>query len=123
MVTTVQSTPQTVRTVTSRSGMILPAIITPQTDLNIGLTAIATFYRMAGCKGSWDTAMRVTEALHDSSAVVTLYIGADGGQDARVLWPNAVSITKDNNLVARCYCTLRREVKTFRLDPDAPVTR
>src|SRR6476469_6141367 len=99
------------RTVTSKSGMILPATIDQQTDLNIGLAAIATYYKQTGCKGSWDTAMRVTEAMQDSSAVVVLYIGADGGQDARVLWPNSISLTKDSNIVARCYCTLRREWK------------
>lgn len=113
MVTSTQSTP---RTVTSKTGMILPATITPQTDLNVGIAAIATYYRMAGCEGSWATAMQLVTALQDSSAVVVLYVGMDGGQDARVLWPNALCLTKENHIVARCYCTLRRQVKTFRLD-------
>ena len=114
MVTATQSTAP--RTVTSKTGMILPALITPQTDLNIGITAIATYYRMAGCEGSWATAMHVVTAMQDSNAVVVLYIGSDGGQDARVLWPLAITITKDNHIAARCYCTLRRQIKTFRLD-------
>ncbi len=114
MATNAQSTAP--RTVTSRTGMVLPATITPQTDLNIGIAAIATYYRMAGCEGSWATAMHVVTAMQDSSAVVVLYIGADGGQDARVLWPLAITITKENHIVVRAYCTLRRTIKTFRLD-------
>jgi len=39
-----------------------------------------------------------------------------GGQDARVLWPNSITFTKDNKVVCKAYCTMRREWKTFRID-------
>lgn len=113
MVTVTQSTP---RTVTSKTGLVLPATITPQTDLNTGIAAMATYYRLAGGEGSWATAMSVVTAMQDSSAVVVLYVGLDGGQDARVLWPLAITITKENKIAVRAYCTLRRMVKTFRMD-------
>jgi len=38
--------------------------------------------------------------MRDSSAVVVLYVGLDGGQDARVLWPNSITFTKDKKIVA-----------------------
>src|SRR5689334_5314711 len=90
------------RTVTSKTGMILPACITPQTDLNIGLTAMATYYRLSGCKCSWGTAMQVTQAMQDGGAVIVEYIALDGEMTARCLWPLAISLSKDNNIVARC---------------------
>ncbi len=110
-----QSTPIP-RTVTAKSGMILPCTVDRQTDLNLVLTAVTVYYKHAGCKGSFDTVMRVAEAMRDSSAVVVLYVGLDGGQDARVLWPNSITLTKENNIVCRAYCTLRREWRSFRLD-------
>ena len=110
-----QSTPAP-RTVTSKSGMILPSTVDQHTDLNLVLTAVTVYYKHAGCKGSFDTVIHVAEAMRDGGAVVVLYVGLDGGQDARVLWPNSVTLTKDNNLVCKAYCTMRREWKTFRLD-------
>lgn len=77
---------------------------------------MAVYYKQSGCLGSFDTALLVADAMRDSSAVVVLYIGLDGGQDTRVLWPTSVSLTKDGKVVARCYCTLRRQWRTFRLD-------
>jgi len=106
----------TARTITAKSGMILPATIDQQTEFNLITTATAVFYKMSGCLGSFDTVIAVADAMRDSSAVVVLYVGLDGGQDARVLWPNSISFTKENKMVARCYCTLRRQWKTFRLD-------
>ncbi len=104
------------RTVTAKSGMILPATIDQQTDFNLITTAMAIYYKQSGCLGSFDTAVKVADAMRDSSAVVVLYVGLDGGQDARVLWPNSISLTKDKKIVARCYCTMRRQWKTFRID-------
>ena len=40
----------------------------------------------------------------------------DGGQDARVLWPNSITFTKDSKIVCKAYCTMRRQWKTFRID-------
>jgi hypothetical protein len=114
MVTTVQSTAP--RTVTCKSGMILPATIDQFTDFNLITTAMAIYYKQSGCLGSFDTAILVADAMRDSSAVVVLYVGLDGGQDARVLWPNSVSFTKEKKIVAKCYCTMRGQWKTFRID-------
>jgi len=60
--------------------------------------------------------VQVADAMRDSSAVVVLYVGLDGGQDARVLWPNSITFTKENKIVCKAYCTMRREWKTFRID-------
>ncbi len=106
----------TARTITAKSGMILPATIDQQTDFNLITTAMAIYYKQSGCLGSFDTAILVADAMRDSSAVVVLYVGLDGGQDARVLWPNSITFTKDNKIVAKCYCTMRKQWKTFRLD-------
>jgi len=106
----------TARTITTKSGMLLPATIDQQTDFNEIVTAIAVYYKRSGCLGSFATAVAVADAMRDSSAVVVLYVGLDGGQDARVLWPNSISFTKDKKIVARCYCTMRRQWKTFRID-------
>jgi len=106
----------TARTITTKSGMLLPATIDQQTDFNLITTAIAMYYKRSGCLGSFATAVAVADAMRDSSAVVVLYVGLDGGQDARVLWPNSITFTKENKVVARCYCTMRREWKTFRID-------
>ncbi len=114
MATVTQST--TVRTLHALDGYPIPATVDQHTDMNDLPTAISVYLRLNGGKVAVDTIIAVMDAMRDSSAVVTLYIGADGGQDARVLWPFSVSLTKDNNITARCYCTLRREIKTFRLD-------
>ncbi len=104
------------RIVTCKSGMILPATIDQSTDFNLITTATAIFYKMSGCLGSFDTVIAVADAMRDSSAVVVLYVGLDGGQDARVLWPNSITFTKESKIVAKCYCTMRRQWKTFRID-------
>jgi hypothetical protein len=106
----------TTRTITAKDGYILPATLDQQTDFNLITTAMTIFYKQSGCLGSFDTALLVSDAMRDSSAIVVLYVGLDGGQDARVLWPNSISFTKDFKVVARCYCTLRQQWKTFRLD-------
>ncbi|MCA1666509.1 MAG: WYL domain-containing protein [Thermomicrobia bacterium] len=104
------------RTVTCKSGMILPATITPQTDMNLMVTAIAVYHRLNERKTAYDTLEKTMEAMRDGSAVVTLYTDAKGELAARVLWPLSITLTKANDLTAYCYCTLRREFRSFRLD-------
>jgi len=106
----------TARTITAKSGMILPATIDQSTDFNLITTATAIFYKMSGCLGSFDTVIAVADAMRDSSAVVVLYVGLDGGQDARVLWPTSITFTKENKIVCKAYCTMRKQWKTFRID-------
>jgi len=114
MVTTAQSTAP--RTVAAKSGMILPTTITPETDFNLMEVACHVYSRYNGYRVAYDTLALVKDAMRDSSAVVVLYIGADGKQDARVLWPNSITLTKDNAIVTKAYCTMRREVRSFRID-------
>jgi len=106
----------TARTITTKSGMILPATIDQSTDFNLITTVMAVYYKRSGCLGSFATAVAVADAMRDSSAVVVLYVGLDGGQDARVLWPSSISLTKDCKIVCKAYCTMRRQWKTFRID-------
>jgi len=106
----------TARTITTKSGMILPATIDQSTDFNLITTAVSIYYKRSGCLGSFATAVAVADAMRDSSAVVVLYVGLDGGQDARVLWPNSITFTKENKIVCKAYCTMRREWRSFRLD-------
>ena len=115
------SRPEGTRTVVAKSGTILPATITPETDFNTIATAMAVYYKQSGCLGSFDTASLVADAMRDSGAVVVLYVGLDGGHGcslggARVLWPNSVTFTKDRKIVCKAYCTMRREWRTFRID-------
>ncbi len=88
--------------------MILPASIDQRTEFNVITTAMAIYSKQGVCLGSFDTAMLVADAMRDASAVVVLYVGLDGGQDARVVWPNSITVTKEHKIVARCYCTTRR---------------
>ena len=106
----------TARTITTKSGMLLPATIDQQTDFNLITTATAIYYKRSGCLGSFATVVAVADAMRDSSAVVVMYVGLDGGQDARVLWPNSISFTKENKVVCKAYCTMRKQWKTFRID-------
>jgi len=104
------------RTVAAKSGMILPTTINQQTDFNLMEVACHVFSRYNGYRVAYDTLALVKDAMRDSSAVVVLYIGADGGQDARVLWPNSITLTKENNITCKAYCTLRGQWKSFRID-------
>ncbi len=106
----------TARTVAANDGYLVPATADTSTDLNLLPICQAVYHRMNGGKVSRATLALVMGAMADSSAVVTLYIGADGKQDARVLWPNSITLTKEHQIVARCYCTMRREVRSFRID-------
>lgn len=107
-----QSTP----TVTSPAGAIVPASCDQQTDLDLLPACIEAYHVATGGTVALDTITQVVEAMRDASAIVALYMDAKGEVAARVLWPSAVSVTKDKHLTTRCYCTLRREWRSFRLD-------
>jgi len=104
------------RTVTATSGMILPATINPHMDFNLMDTACIVYHRFNGSKVAYDTLEQVKDAMRDSSAVVTLYADGKGEIAARVLWPFRITLTKGNDITAHCYCTLRKEIRSFRLD-------
>jgi hypothetical protein len=92
--------------------MLLPATIDQSTDFNLITTAMSVYYKRSGCLGSFATAVAVADAMRDGSAVVVLYVGLDGGQDARVLWPNSITFTKRTRSsarhIARCAASGRR---------------
>jgi predicted DNA-binding transcriptional regulator YafY len=103
-------------TVTATSGMILPTTITPQTDMNLMVTAISLYHVWNDRKGAYDTLEKVMEAMRDSSAVVTLYADAKGDIAARTLWVSSITLTKERHITCKAYCTLRKEWRSFRLD-------
>jgi predicted DNA-binding transcriptional regulator YafY len=106
----------TARIISAKSGMILPATIDPQTDFNLMEVACHVYSRYNAYKVAYDTLSSVKDAMRDSSAVVVLYADAKGEIAARVLWPNSITLTKENQIVTKAYCTLRREWRSFRLD-------
>jgi len=110
-----QCTPIT-RTITAASGMLLPATITPETDMNLMVTAISLYHSFNEARTDYDTLENVMMAMRDGSAVVTLYTDAQGAAAARVLWPSSITLSGDNNITCKAYCTLRRQVKSFRID-------
>ncbi len=114
MVTVAQST--IVRTVAAKSGMILPATIDAQTDFNLMEVACHVYSRYNGYKVAYDTLALVKDAMRDSSAVIALYADAKGEMAARCLWPNSLTLSKENQITCKAYCTLRREWRSFRLD-------
>ncbi len=113
MVTQQSTTP---RTVVAASGMVLPATITPETDMNLMVTAICLYHSFNGQRTDYDTLEEVMMAMRDGSAVVTLYTDAQDDRAARVLWPSSITLSADNNITCKAYCTLRRVVKSFRID-------
>jgi predicted DNA-binding transcriptional regulator YafY len=104
------------RTIVAKSGMILPATITPQTDFNLMETACIVYQRFNEYKVPYATLDMIKDAMRDGSAVVTLYADAKGEIAARCLWPSSVTLSKENQITCKAYCTLRREWRSFRLD-------
>jgi len=104
------------RTVAAKSGMILPATIDPQTDFNLMEVACHVYSRYNGYKVAYDTLALVKDAMRDASAVVVMYADAKGEIAARCLWPNSITLTKEHQIVTKAYCTMRREVRSFRID-------
>jgi len=104
------------RTVVAKDGYTVSATADQRTDLNDLPICEMLYHRDNGGKVSRATLSLVMDAMRDSSAVVVLYVGADGGQDARVLWPTSITLTGEQHIVTRAYCTMRQQWKTFRLD-------
>jgi len=106
----------TPRTVTAASGMLLPATITPETDMNLMVMAIALYHSFNEGRTDYTALEEVMMAMRDGSAVVVLYTDAQGEQAARVLWPSSITLSGTSNICCKAYCTLRREWKSFRID-------
>ncbi len=75
----------TARTITAKSGMILPATIDQRTEMNMLVTCITMYHRFNERKVAYDTLEKVMEAMRDGSAVVTMYADAKGEIAARVI--------------------------------------
>ncbi len=60
----------TPRTVTAPSGMLLPATITPETDMNLMVTAISLYHSFNERRVDYDALGAVMMAMRDGSAVV-----------------------------------------------------
>ncbi len=81
------------RTVTAASGMILPATITPEIDMNLMVMAINLYHSFNEDRTDYDTLEEVMIAMRDSSTVVTLYTevsttrSGHPGWDARPVLP------------------------------------
>jgi len=91
----------TPRTVTAASGMIMPATITAETDMNLMVTAISRYHRFNERKTDYGTLEEVMMAMRDGSAVVTLYTDAKGEQAARVLWPASITFSGEHNITCK----------------------
>lgn len=116
--TTTQDTLTWVTTTT----LSLPRTITADTDPQTMEYCQHAYYHVAhnsmqynGDLFAYATLVTVVEALADGGALTCLY-AHDGEVAARTLFPVAVSLTNDNHLTCRAFCTLRREWRTFRLD-------
>jgi predicted DNA-binding transcriptional regulator YafY len=97
------------------NGYDLPATVDHRTDLNDLPIAASVYMRLSGGTVAPETIFNTFDAMRDANAIVALY--ADGnGIEARVIWPDRISLTSDNHLTCHGYCTLRREYRTFRLD-------
>jgi predicted DNA-binding transcriptional regulator YafY len=62
----------------------------------------------------------IAAAMLEGSAVCVRY-EHDDEVTARVLFPSAIFLTKDNHICVRAFCTYRREMKCFRVDRMACV--
>jgi predicted DNA-binding transcriptional regulator YafY len=113
MATAVQSS--TTRTVTTLAGDPVPRTVDQRTPIHDLPVAASVYLRLNEGRTSTDTVLNVFEAMRDSNAVVALYVDSNG-IEARVIWPESISLTKDNHIICRGYCTLRKEHRTFMLD-------
>lgn len=69
---------------------------------------------------SQDDLAVIAAATLEGSAVCVRY-EHDDEVTARVLFPSAIFLTKDDHICVRAYCTYRRETKCFRVDRMACV--
>jgi len=102
-----------------------PRILTETTDVQLADDAIAAFYETAkDAPGALyyrkDALAVVVGAMQEGGAVVVRY-EHDNEVTARVIFPNAVMLTKDNHITVRGFCTYRQAVRSFRCDKMANV--
>ncbi len=107
---------RTPRMVAANDGYPIPCHLTQRTEMNDLPTAMSVFLRLNEGKVAVDTMIAVTEAMRDSSAVVVLYCDGKCEAQARVIWPQSVTLASDYAITCHGYCTLRGEHRTFRLD-------
>lgn len=110
-------------TVTVPLTLTLPRTITDTTDPQTVDYATRAYYRAAR---SWSastldgifpfaTLQMLATALVERTPVTVLY-QHDGETTARTLFIRAIALTKDHRITVCAYCTLRREIRSFRVD-------
>lgn len=104
-----------VRTVAALDGTIVPTTIDQRTELHDISITLSVYHRLSGKVSPWETVVTVGDAMRDAMPIVVKY-EHDDVITARVLWPDSITLTKENNIVCRAYCTYRRLWRTFRLD-------
>ncbi len=99
--------------------LTVPTAITEHTDPQLVDDALDVFcaemQAAHGAETTVDTLNLFAAAIQSGDAITTTYTH-DGESAARTLFPTALMLTRDKHLVARCFCTLKRETKCFRLD-------
>jgi len=105
--------------------LTLPRTLTESTDPQLVDDALAAFYEAAkdapsALYYSKNALAVIAAAMAESGAFCTRY-EHDNEVTARMIFPSAVSFTKDNHTTVRGFCTYRREVKCFRVDRMACV--
>ncbi len=99
--------------------LTVPTAITEGTTPELVTDALDVFYGAMfaahGAETAVDTLNLFAAAIGGGDAITVLY-EHDEETTARTLFPTALMLTKDKHLVARCFCTYRRETKCFRLD-------
>ncbi len=99
--------------------LTVPTRITEHTDPQLVDDALDVFFATVqaahGAETTVDTLNLFAAAIPCGNAITTLYTH-DGESAARTLFPTALMLTKDKHLIVRAFCTLKREVKCFRLD-------
>lgn len=124
MTTTAKDTTVTV-TLMRPVTLILPRTLTEQTDAQIVDDALDAFVSRAEhvpgalYSSRIDLAV-IAAAMLEGSAVCVRY-EHDDKITARVLFPTALFLTKDDHICVRAFCTYRRETKCFRVDRMACV--
>ncbi len=98
----------------------VPTSIGPDTDpqtADYAAFAYTTYANRPGRSEVTDaeTVTAFVTAMQEHGAVVVSY-SHDGKTDARVLFPTRLTLTKDHFVTAFCYCTMRGQWQSFRLD-------
>lgn len=105
--------------------LTLPRVLTEHADPQLVDDALDAFYELAkdapgALHYSRAALAAIATALLEGGAVCVRY-EHDDEITARVLFPSAISLTKEQHICVRAFCTYRQTVKSFRVDRMACV--